>query len=81
MFIVITITYIIMRFIIIYRSPIFHIRRERLDIEVCTSTDQILDALDKKLSHLEAMFVYRVVKDTSEFRIIKGWPIDHYAIS
>lgn len=68
-----------MRFILIYRSPIFHSRRERFDID-CKLTDQIIEALEQKLSHFETAFAFRIVNDSYGFRIVRGWAIEHYNI-
>lgn len=69
-----------MRLVIIYKSPIFHLRRERVDVINCTSTDQILEVLEKKLIHLDTKFVFRMIKDTTPLRLIKGWSLEHYEI-
>ena len=64
-----------MRLIVIYKSPVFHLRRERLDVDDCSLTDGIITLLEKKLGWIDAIFVFRIILDNIALRLVKGWPV------
>lgn len=72
---------ILMRFILIYKYGFFQRRTERLDLPTCSTTDQIIELLAKKLQKNQSELIIRVKKDKQLFRIVKGWAIDHYELS
>lgn len=69
-----------MRFILIYKYGFAQRKTERVDVANCSNTAQLMDFLCKKLSRLDHEFIVRVKKDRILFRVIRGWPIDHYEL-
>ena len=69
-----------MRFILVYKYGILQTKTERIDVNFCENTQQLLDYLEKRVGHSPRQFIVRIKKGKIKYRIIGGWPISHYGI-
>lgn len=61
-----------------YRYGFFQKKSERIDVSHCTTTDDLLNYVEKKAGRPPTEFTLRSKCDKNSYRIIKGWPLSIY---
>jgi hypothetical protein len=69
-----------MRFILVYKYGILQTKTERIDVNFCENTSQILEYLEKRVGQSPQNFIVRIKKGKVSYRVVGGWPITHYGI-
>ena len=69
-----------MRFIVRYKYGILQTKTERIDVNFCENTTQILEYLEKKISQSSQNFIARFKRGRNYLRIIPGWKLEDYAL-
>jgi len=69
-----------MRFILRYRYGFFQKKSERIDVTHCTSTDDLLNYVEKRAGQPSNEFMLRTKCDKMTYRLVRGWPLDTYEL-
>ena len=69
-----------MRFILRYKYGILQTKTERIDINFCENTTQIIEYLEKKVNQQYKNFIVKFKRGKNHLRIILGWPLEHYGL-
>jgi hypothetical protein len=69
-----------MRFILVYKYGILQTKTERIDVNFCENTQQLLEYLEKRVGQTSKNFIVKIKKGKVNYRVISGWPITHYGI-
>lgn len=69
-----------MRFILVYKYGILQTKTERIDVNFCETTQQLLEYLEKRIGQKTSNFIVRIKKGKVSYRIVAGWQLSHYSI-
>ena len=69
-----------MRFILVYKYGILQTKTERIDVNFCEDTSQLLGYLEKRVQQSKKNFVVKFRKGKIRLRVIEGWSLDHYGL-
>lgn len=69
-----------MRFILAYKYGILQTKTERIDVNFCENTGQLLEYLEKRVGQSAKDFIVRIKKPRLSYRIVRGWPLSHYGL-
>lgn len=64
-----------------YKYGILQSKTERIDVNFCEDTSQLIEFLEKKVQHKASNFIVKFKKGKNNLRILPGWKIDHYGLN
>lgn len=74
------INYLEMRFILRYKYGILQTKTERIDVNFCDNTTQLIEYLEKRVQQSKNNFIVKFKRGKNYLRVIPGWPLDNYAL-
>ena len=69
-----------MRFILVYKYGILQTKTERIDVNFCENTSQLLVYLEKRVQQSRKNFIVKFKKGKVHLRIIDNWDLEHYGL-
>lgn len=63
-----------------YKYGILQTKTERIDVNFCETTTQIIDYLEKKVQQARSNFIARFKRGKNYLRIIPGWKLEDYGL-
>ena len=69
-----------MRFILVYKYGILQTKTERIDVNFCENTTQLLAYLEKRVQQSRRNFIVKFKKGRVHLRVIDDWDLDHYGL-
>lgn len=69
-----------MRFIIRYKYGILQTKTERIDVNFCENTNQIIEYLEKKVQQTRENFIIKFKRGKNFLRLLPGWSLNDYEL-